>query len=176
MIADSRKSDALRYFLKTGDTLISEIDAGDAFRLLQIPDRTVDDAAILAAFQVCCNEAPEQEELYRKALGVIGRETGSPEILSLIHEDPSHSNRVLAEWPVGLRNIGNTCYLNSLLQFYFTIDPLRNVVLNADKYKTSLDDGTVQKKKVGSRKVSKSEIIRSQKCKTPFSYFLIYHP
>lgn len=32
-------------------------------------------------------------------------------------------------WPVGLFNMGNTCYLNSLLQYYFAILPLKNYIL-----------------------------------------------
>ncbi|KAJ3119387.1 ubiquitin-specific protease ubp2 [Nowakowskiella sp. JEL0407] len=31
--------------------------------------------------------------------------------------------------PVGLCNIGNTCYLNSLLQYYFSLRPLRDLIL-----------------------------------------------
>lgn len=38
-------------------------------------------------------------------------------------------------WPVGLTSHGNTCYLNSLLQYYFSIRPLRDIVLNYDEYK-----------------------------------------
>lgn len=33
-------------------------------------------------------------------------------------------------WPVGLFNMGNTCYLNSLLQYYFAILPLKNYILS----------------------------------------------
>lgn len=33
-------------------------------------------------------------------------------------------------WPVGLFNMGNTCYLNSLLQYYFAIQPLKNYILS----------------------------------------------
>lgn len=32
-------------------------------------------------------------------------------------------------WPVGLFNMGNTCYLNSLLQYYFAILPLKDYIL-----------------------------------------------
>lgn len=38
-------------------------------------------------------------------------------------------------WPVGLLSLGNTCYLNSLLQYYFSIKPLRDLVLNFDQHK-----------------------------------------
>lgn len=142
------------------------MDVGDAFRLLQIPDRTVDDSAILAAYSVCCLDAPGQVETYQKALSIIAKEKDSTMIRSVLaEEDPSTSGRAILDWPIGLRNIGNTCYLNSLLQFYFTIEPFRNMVMNIEDYKTGLDDETIQNKKVGSRKVSRSEIERSQKCK-----------
>ncbi|KAK2737240.1 ubiquitin-specific protease ubp2 [Myotisia sp. PD_48] len=163
LIAESRKSDALQHFLNTGETTSSEMDIGDAFRLLQIPDRSVDDAAILAAYSVCCSEAPEQVETYRKALSVIAQENGSAMIRSMLVGDSIQTGHALMNWPVGLRNIGNTCYLNSLLQFYFTIAPLRNMVLNFERYKASLDAASIQNKIVGSRKVSIAEIQRSQK-------------
>ena len=42
--------------------------------------------------------------------------------------------------PVGLLNIGNTCYLNSLLQYLFTVKAVREIVLNHDKYNLELKD------------------------------------
>ncbi|KAF3897601.1 Ubiquitin carboxyl-terminal hydrolase [Trichophyton interdigitale] len=163
LIADSRKSEALQHFLKTGEAASAQMDIGDAFRLLQIPDRSVDDAAIIAAYSVCCSEAPEQIDTYRQALAVIAEESGSAVIRSMLVDDSAPANRALLDWPVGLRNIGNTCYLNSLLQFYFTIQPFRNMVLDLDRYKTELDEEVIRNKKVGSRKVSLLEIQRSQK-------------
>ena len=35
--------------------------------------------------------------------------------------------------PVGLNNIGNTCYLNSLLQYLYTVEAVRDIVLNFDE-------------------------------------------
>ncbi|KAG5297235.1 ubiquitin carboxyl-terminal hydrolase [Histoplasma ohiense] len=163
LIAEARNSDSLKYFLTTGEAAATEMDVGEAFRLLQIPDRTVDDAAILAAFSVCCSEAPGQIEAYRRALGVIGREKGSALISSTLGQESTQANRVLKEWPVGLQNIGNTCYLNSLLQFYFTVTPFRKMVIHFDDYKMPLDETSLERKKIGSRKVSIAEIERSQR-------------
>ncbi|EEH48859.2 ubiquitin-specific protease UBP2 [Paracoccidioides brasiliensis Pb18] len=163
LIAEARKSDSLKYFLNTGETVTAEMDVGEAFRLLQIPDRTVDDAAILAAFSVCCSEAPGQIDAYRKALDVIAKEKGSAMISSTLAQDAAQANRDLKEWPVGLQNIGNTCYLNSLLQFYFTVTPFRKMVVHFDDYRMPLDEASLAKKKIGSRKVSIAEIKRSQK-------------
>jgi ubiquitin carboxyl-terminal hydrolase 25/28 len=75
-------------------------------------------------------------------------------------------DRNLLEWPVGLQNIGNTCYLNSLLQFYFTIRPFRDMVLNFERFQMDVnDESSIAQKQVGSRKVAKKEVERSLKCK-----------
>lgn len=73
--------------------------------------------------------------------------------------------RGTADWPVGLENIGNTCYLNSLLQFYFTVKPLRDMILDIDKYQEmEVTDEVVARKRVGGRKVTKKEVERAKKC------------
>jgi ubiquitin carboxyl-terminal hydrolase 25/28 len=71
--------------------------------------------------------------------------------------------------PVGLNNIGNTCYLNSLLQFYYTINSIRDVVIGFETHRMDLDSASaiadIEKKKVGGRKITKNEILKAQKCK-----------
>ena len=66
-------------------------------------------------------------------------------------------------WPVGLVSHGNTCYLNSLLQYYFSLKPLRDIVTNYDQYK--MDTTVTQEKleRVGQRRVSTQEIQGGQK-------------
>ncbi|KAK2768671.1 ubiquitin-specific protease ubp2 [Arachnomyces sp. PD_36] len=166
LIAEQRQSDALNLFLRTGELEATEMDVGEAYRLLQIPDRTVDDAAILAAYSVCESEAPaDQIEIYKKALHVIATSKNSLIINSAIASHAPQANRVPSEWPVGLQNIGNTCYLNSLLQFYFSIKPFRDMILNVEGFKMPLDDPRILEntRQVGSRKISKKEIERSQR-------------
>jgi ubiquitin carboxyl-terminal hydrolase 25/28 len=119
LIAESRKSKALFHFLETGEMEAAEMDVGEAFQLLQIPDRTVDDNSIFAAYSVCCSDAPGQIDTYRKALSIIAREKQSPFLSSVLADDSTQSARALTDWPVGLNNIGNTCYLNSLLLLFY---------------------------------------------------------
>ena len=139
------------------------MDVGEAFQLLQIPDRTVDDSAILAAYSVCCTDAPAQIETYRKALGVIAKEKQSAMLRSILDEAPTQSPPATIDWPVGLDNIGNTCYLNSLLQFYFTIAPFRSMVLDFENHKSELDEESIRNRRVGSREISLSEVERSHR-------------
>ncbi|KAJ6126749.1 hypothetical protein N7523_002361 [Penicillium sp. IBT 18751x] len=163
LIAENRNSIGLKHFLDTGETVEGDMDIGDAYRLLQIPDRTADADAVIAAYTICVNENAGQAETYHRALSIIAKEMDNVGLKNLagISTEP---DRDLLEWPVGLQNIGNTCYLNSLLQFYFSVRPFRDMVLDFEKHQMDLnDEQSVSQKQVGSRKVAKKEIERSLK-------------
>ncbi|GAB5586731.1 ubiquitin-specific protease ubp2 [Umbelopsis nana] len=68
---------------------------------------------------------------------------------------PSRSNM---NSPVGLNNIGNTCYLNSLLQYYFTLKSLREPVLDMDNYVEHEEAPDWQEKRIGGIKVGRVEV------------------
>ena len=139
------------------------MDVGQAYARLEISDRTVDDAAVLATYEVNVNEQPSQAEDLNRALTAIAKSRNSKTLRERLGLDFGDMDHKLSEWPVGIENIGNTCYLNSLLQFYFTIKPLRDLVLSVDDYKMPIDEQSLQAKRVGSRNVSKKEVERAQR-------------
>ena len=71
-----------------------------------------------------------------------------------------HSPRT---WPVGLTSHGNTCYLNSLLQYYFSIKALRDIILQYERYQLDTAQHAEKVERVGQRKITKVEILGGQK-------------
>lgn len=140
------------------------MDVGQAYVRLGISDRTLDDDTILSAYNVRLEDTPSQIEDLKSALSAIAKSKNSRRIKDFIDSGMISSDHSLSDWPVGLENIGNTCYLNSLLQFYFTIKPLRDLVLNIDEFKMSTEEDRLSSKRVGSRNVSKKEVARAQQC------------
>ena len=164
MIAEHRKSSALRQWLETGALGEIDMDIGQAYNRLEVEDRTVDDELILTAYNLHVQEAPSQKDDLKSALKAIAKSKGSQTLLNFLQGGMATSQYPSSEWPVGLENIGNTCYLNSLLQFYFTIKPLRDLVLNFDDHKMDFGVESLTKKVVGSRNVSRQEVQRAQQC------------
>ncbi|KAL8841345.1 MAG: hypothetical protein Q9170_000976 [Blastenia crenularia] len=162
LIAQYRKSTALKQWLETGVLGEVDMDVGQAYNRLQIDDRSITDDFILAAFELFYQEAPSQVDDLRSALRAIARDRNSQTLLSFLDSGTATSEYPPGEWPVGLANIGNTCYLNSLLQFYFTMKPLRELVLDFDKFKMDLTVDNLVQKVVGSRKISRQEVQRAQ--------------
>ena len=140
------------------------MDAGQAYARLGISDRTIDDETILAAYEFHVTETPSQLEDLKRALIAIAKAKNSRDLQDFLDSGMVNSGNPLSEWPVGLENIGNTCYLNSLLQFYFVVKPLRELVLNFDEHKMPISEETICAKQVGSRKVYRKEVERAQRC------------
>ena len=164
LIADHRKSNALKHWLETGTLGESEMDVDQAYVRLGISDRTLDDETILALYDSLKSDSPSQTSDFKNALFAIAKARDSPRLKSYLNSDMSSRGHPISEWPVGLENIGNTCYLNSLLQFYFTIKPLRELVLKINEFKMPTDGESLKSKRVGSRNVSKKEVDRAQQC------------
>lgn len=139
------------------------MSADQAYARLGMEDHTLDDDTVLAAYGIRVSETPSETEDLRAALTAIGKARNSFKIET--HMLGSNSGQARAsDWPVGLENIGNTCYLNSLLQFYFTVKPLREMILNFDRVEMKVSPETLAQKRVGSRKVSPREIERAKNC------------
>ena len=58
--------------------------------------------------------------------------------------------------PVGLHNIGNTCYLNSLLQYLYTVKPVRDIATNFDAFKLEVTDDNIENRRLGGNKMKMS--------------------
>jgi ubiquitin carboxyl-terminal hydrolase 25 len=164
LIAEHRNSQALKQWLDTGTLGDVEMEVGTAYARLDISDSTVDDELVSSAYKLAIQDTPSQKPELQKALTAIAKSRNSSLLRGILNGDGVNIDQAaLSDWPVGLENIGNTCYLNSLLQFYFCIRPLRELVLDFDKHKVDLEKGLFARKQVGSRRVSKREVERAQR-------------
>ena len=163
LIANHRKSKALRHWLDTGALGEVEMDVDQAYARLEITDRKIDDDMIITKIKLDVEEQPSQEIELKRALIAIGRHRKSKVLMDYAGIDIDGSMHPIGEWPVALNNIGNTCYLNSLLQFYFSVKPFRDLVLNIDEYKTPIESEAIKSKRVGGRNVTTREVERAQR-------------
>lgn len=68
---------------------------------------------------------------------------------SAIASNTSGVGQVDVTLPVGLQNIRNTCYLNSILQYFNTVVPVRDVILNWEAYKLEPTEENIRNRRLG---------------------------
>ncbi len=141
------------------------MEIGEAYRQFGIDDPTIDDTIIESAYKVAMEDNPGQAETYTKAFNAIAADRKGSRMQATSRGIQTSPEEGFPDWPVGLENIGNTCYLNSLLQFLFTIPELRNLVLNFGDVRMDLTAENIAKKRVGSRQITLREVERAQQCK-----------
>ena len=151
------------------------MDIGDAYAAFNVADRSVSlDPAVLESVLSTYDIGSSERERMERACALIQRDQSQR-----FGDQPSNSsmpvvrrnNYPLDTWPVGLRNIGNTCYLNSVLQFLFTIKPLRDFILDCEKHMQDPSPEALKGKKVGRMAVTPERVLTAQRCK----YALYYH-
>ncbi|KAK9476280.1 hypothetical protein V1514DRAFT_354471 [Lipomyces japonicus] len=166
MVAKERRSPILLTFIEglnlTGP--LPDIDA--AFGILGVQKNMIEDDYIMTVYTIRIGDNPEEIIPMRNALRVIAKYRNSRSIqhfLSTGDTNPSAENIVSKDVPAGLQNIGNTCYLNSLLQYYFTIKPLRELSIEFDSVpQENATEAVARGKRIGGRIVTDWEIDRGQ--------------
>jgi len=167
IIAEHRQSERLRNYLKFGTITEPEMDLGDAYAAFNVADRSVAlDPAVLESVLSTYEIGSSERERMEKACALIqhdqsqrfGNQSSNSGLPVM-----RRNNYPLETWPVGLRNIGNTCYLNSVLQFLFTIKPLRELVLDCEKHMQDISPEALKDKKVGRIAVTAERVVTAQK-------------
>ncbi|KAF8531532.1 hypothetical protein JB92DRAFT_2691869 [Gautieria morchelliformis] len=164
IIAEARGSRFLK--LKAQDSKTA-LTPERAYQTLEVPS-DVDEEMLLTVYKMRVDDQPSHLDRMRDALAVIAQWKDSARLRAFVEtgQDPGEAVQIShPEWPRGLNQLGNTCYLNSLLQQYFyTIKDLREALTPAhliDDAKLSDDD--LKRHRVGGRLVTRKEIVRSRK-------------
>ncbi|WVW83772.1 hypothetical protein I302_105793 [Kwoniella bestiolae CBS 10118] len=132
LIGRARKSDLMKQLGENGQTLMS---VQEAYSALNCPEDAIDDG-LLMQYEMAVNEYPGKADHYRNCLSIIadapGRERpGIKTFLQTGSREPEAPPR--KDIPVGLHNIG---YLNSILQYLYSIKPLRDAVISFEQDQT----------------------------------------
>ncbi|EJD03499.1 cysteine proteinase [Fomitiporia mediterranea MF3/22] len=168
ILAESRRS--LELVKAFEDDQINGMTPDKAYSTLEVP-MGVDEEMLITVYNMRVEDQPSSLNKMREAMRVIAEFTYS-ERLQRFLETGNDPGVVVAqtrpEWPRGLNQLGNTCYLNSLLQYFYTIKDLRDAIAPLaveDKFTDSdkLKDDDLKNHRVGGRMVSRFEVVRSRK-------------
>lgn len=163
----ARKSIILMSYIDTNlpQFSVPNISLHDSYQFIGCLE-TADDLMIVRIFQERLNKDVTIDfRILWKSLKTIGDRRRSKLIEGYLASGIVDSTLLGNDQsPAGLNNIGNTCYLNSLLQYYFVIEPLRtyilefNEIFNAEEFQK---DENYQVRRVGGRTVGLKETERS---------------
>lgn len=169
VIAEYRNSDYLRSEL-TGTAPILQMNKERAHRLLGIDVAAdLDSQHLITQYEMNSKDQPGRSAELREALEVVAQSRNNEELNNYIRYLPltiQQSSDLPLHEPRGLNNIGNTCYLASLLQYIYTIQPIRELVRNIDQYAQVLEPGVVMEKKVDDSTISKAQVRRALSCES----------
>ncbi|KAG9023425.1 ubiquitin-specific protease ubp2 [Tulasnella sp. JGI-2019a] len=146
-----------------------EMDLQTASRTLEIP-LDFDDDMVVTMYNIRVEDQPNEVDRMKRALAAFAKERKSERLARLADSglDDWQGERTDAErvdWPRGILQLGNTCYLNSLLQYFYTIRELREAILATPELAVAdaVSEEEMKKRRVGGRLITRREVERSKK-------------
>ncbi|KAF8323953.1 cysteine proteinase [Clavulina sp. PMI_390] len=132
-------------------------------------NKDMDDDLVLAIFNMRAVDEPMQSVKWTEALETIALDRESARLKGFLETgvDPGSASTVAEvkpEFPRGLHQLGNTCYLNSLLQYFFTVKDLRDS-LSSGTFDISapVKDEDLKTTVIGGRHITHQELNRSRR-------------
>ncbi|KAI7873880.1 cysteine proteinase, partial [Lichtheimia hyalospora FSU 10163] len=130
----------------------------------------MDEDALMELYDSKMEQEPKFMKEHREALQVIANIRMSDALREHLKKTDKTTTGLVPppppprhEGPVGLNNIGNTCYLNSLLQYYNTLVPLRETIIHMDDFVEDETESDWTPKRIGGIEVDHKEVQRAKK-------------
>ncbi|KNC98817.1 ubiquitin-specific protease UBP2 [Spizellomyces punctatus DAOM BR117] len=150
-IAQARNSNDLQELVvvERSKGIPYEAEVQAAYAMFGLVKDASDDMVIIAYARSATNQLQKEREL-KEALKSIAIARDSSVLQHFLEtgqhfvQDAAPMDIGVTDLPAGMQNIGNTCYLNSLLQLYFTIRPLRDAVID---FKSETFNGEQEQKR-----------------------------
>ncbi|KAF9913343.1 ubiquitin-specific protease ubp2 [Linnemannia zychae] len=166
-IQKKRKSESLEFEIicQRSEGIVTTAELRNAYRHFEIPDNGegISNDVLLGLIRGSLKSGSLEN------LKIIAKARNDPDLNQLLEqpaEDIQMDDPTLDIYyalnPVGLSNIGNTCYLNSLLQYMYTVNEIRETVLNMEAYIENEEEEGWKDKVIDGRTLTKKDVAEAK--------------
>ncbi|KAF9960368.1 ubiquitin-specific protease ubp2 [Mortierella alpina] len=170
-VQKKRKSDPLdiEIVCQRSEGIVTTAELRSAYRDFEIPESGEGISTdVLIGLVRASLHSGSKENL--KIIATSRHDLDMAQLLDVSHEDSPMEDPILdlyyAQNPVGLSNIGNTCYLNSLLQYFYTVKEIRETVINMEAYMENEDAQDWKEKVIDGRTLSRQDVAEAKEIVT----------
>ncbi|KAG0363396.1 ubiquitin-specific protease ubp2 [Podila minutissima] len=168
-VKNARKTEklAVEIVLQRSEGVVCTTELEDAYKAFDIPGggKDISDVILMDLLRASRSQGSKEN------LKIILKHRNNSDLSDLVNTpDMDTPDQEDVGWaiyhtqnPVGLVNIGNTCYLNSLLQYIYTVNDIRETVINMEVNAEDENDPNWQGKVIDGRSLTKQEMGEAKK-------------
>ncbi|CAO3564036.1 unnamed protein product [Mortierella alpina] len=170
-VQKKRKSDPLdiEIVCQRSEGIVTTAELRSAYRDFEIPDsgEGISTEVLIGLIRASLHSGSKEN---LKIIATSRHDLDLNQLLEGSLEDSPMEDPILdlyyAQNPVGLSNIGNTCYLNSLLQYFYTVKEIRETVINMEAYMENEDAEDWKEKIIDGRVLTRQDVAEAKEIVT----------